>query len=197
MEAKGIRLQGERGISRQTIAQGMPACPGCTCRLVCASTYTLHTRPRVQQAPGIPCSLRREGKGSCKPRTQTVSREGEVMFQMPPASLRAQRSNPWRNKKGRMDCLAALAMTWISRGITDIPHAQSMTTLCVATHLRGEITARKEPTCRSAADQQQFRRYRLRLRSWACISRARICSAATAIRDTAPWRASRQCRSAR
>ena len=37
MEAKGIRLQGELGISRQTIAQGMPACLGCTCMLVCAS----------------------------------------------------------------------------------------------------------------------------------------------------------------
>ena len=37
MEAKGIRLQEELGISRQTIAQGMPACPGCTCMLVCAS----------------------------------------------------------------------------------------------------------------------------------------------------------------
>jgi hypothetical protein len=57
MEAKGIRLQGERGISRQTIAQGMPECSGCTCMLVCALSTTLHTRPRVQQAPGIPCSL--------------------------------------------------------------------------------------------------------------------------------------------
>jgi hypothetical protein len=37
MEAKGIRLQGEHGISRQTIAQGMPECSGCTCMLVCAS----------------------------------------------------------------------------------------------------------------------------------------------------------------
>jgi hypothetical protein len=35
MEAKRIRLQGERGISRQTIAQGMPECSGCTCMLVC------------------------------------------------------------------------------------------------------------------------------------------------------------------
>ena len=58
MEARRIRLQGERGISRQTIAQGMPECSGCTCMLVCAfSMHTLHTRPRVQQAPGIPCSL--------------------------------------------------------------------------------------------------------------------------------------------
>jgi hypothetical protein len=36
MEARRIRLQGERGISRQTIAQGMPECSGCTCMLVCA-----------------------------------------------------------------------------------------------------------------------------------------------------------------
>jgi hypothetical protein len=41
MEARGIRLQGELGISRQTIAQGMPACPGCTCMLVCASTHNI------------------------------------------------------------------------------------------------------------------------------------------------------------
>jgi hypothetical protein len=63
MEARRIRLQGERGISRQTIAQGMPECSGCTCMLVCALCLcTLHTRPRVQQAPGIPCSLCFEGK---------------------------------------------------------------------------------------------------------------------------------------
>src|SRR6185295_15855052 len=35
MEARGIRLQGERGISRQPIAQGMPECSGCTSMLVC------------------------------------------------------------------------------------------------------------------------------------------------------------------
>src|SRR5205823_13200276 len=54
---KRIRRRGERGISRKPIAQGMPECSGCTCMLVCALLYTLHTRPRVQQAPGIPCSL--------------------------------------------------------------------------------------------------------------------------------------------
>jgi len=58
MEARGIRLQGEHGISRQTIAQGMPDCSDCTCMLVCVFFCArLHTRPRVQQAPGIPCSL--------------------------------------------------------------------------------------------------------------------------------------------
>jgi len=61
MEARRIRLQGERGISRQTIAQGMPECSSCTCMLVCASHSTLHTRPRVQQAPGIPCTLSDRG----------------------------------------------------------------------------------------------------------------------------------------
>jgi len=46
MEARGIRLQGERGISRKTIAQGMPGCSGCTCMLVCASTSAICTRDR-------------------------------------------------------------------------------------------------------------------------------------------------------
>ena len=36
MEAKGIRLQGERAISRQTIAQGRPDALRWTCMLVCA-----------------------------------------------------------------------------------------------------------------------------------------------------------------
>jgi hypothetical protein len=52
-----IRRRGEHGISRKTIAQGMPdasAEPVCSCA---CSLCTLHTRPRVQRAPGIPCSL--------------------------------------------------------------------------------------------------------------------------------------------
>ena len=36
MEARGIRLQGERAISRQTIAQGRPDALRWTCMLVCA-----------------------------------------------------------------------------------------------------------------------------------------------------------------
>jgi len=43
MEARRIRLQGERGISRKAIAQGVPECSGCTCMLVCASyAYIAH-----------------------------------------------------------------------------------------------------------------------------------------------------------
>ena len=46
MEARGIRLQGELGISRKTIAQGMPGCSGCTCMLVCAFLSASCTRDR-------------------------------------------------------------------------------------------------------------------------------------------------------
>ena len=46
MEARGIRLQGEHGISRKTIARGMPGCFGCTCMLVCAFLSASCTRDR-------------------------------------------------------------------------------------------------------------------------------------------------------
>ena len=55
-------LRGEREISRQTIAQGMSdvlRCPVCSCAAFCTIS---HTRPRVQRASGIPCSLIREGR---------------------------------------------------------------------------------------------------------------------------------------
>jgi hypothetical protein len=45
-EARGIRLRGELGISRKTIAQGMPGCSGCTCMLVCAFLSASCTRDR-------------------------------------------------------------------------------------------------------------------------------------------------------
>src|SRR5260370_24983632 len=42
------------------------------CAFLCA---TLHTRPRVQRAPGFPCALFfREGQCSGKPRTHGVAR---------------------------------------------------------------------------------------------------------------------------
>ena len=55
--ARRIRRRGERGISRKTIARGMSECSDCTCMLVCVLCTLLHTRPRVQQAPGIPRAL--------------------------------------------------------------------------------------------------------------------------------------------
>src|SRR6185437_2659895 len=45
-------------ISRQAIAQGRPECFRRTCLLVCAfSKHQMHTRPRVQRAPGLPRAL--------------------------------------------------------------------------------------------------------------------------------------------
>ena len=50
--------RGDHVISRKAIAQGMSVCSPLTCMLVCAFSYAqMHTRPRVQRAPGIPCSL--------------------------------------------------------------------------------------------------------------------------------------------
>ena len=78
---KRIRRRGERGISRQTIAQGMPECSGCTCMLVCAlprahctrdhgcSKHPAFPAPSVVRE-GIPASLgrksRREKVKSCQ-----------------------------------------------------------------------------------------------------------------------------------
>src|SRR5258705_13392295 len=63
MEARRIRLQGELGISRQTIAQGMPECSDCTCMLVCVSLCALCTRDRgCSVHPAFPAPSVFEGK---------------------------------------------------------------------------------------------------------------------------------------
>jgi hypothetical protein len=61
-------LRGDHDISRKAIAQGMSdclRCPVCSCAL---SLALLHTRPRVQRASGIPCSLPFGGTTKRKPR---------------------------------------------------------------------------------------------------------------------------------
>ena len=82
-EAKGIRLRGERGISRQTIAQGRPDALRWTCMLVCVFLRSLHTRPRV------PASTRPSlrplilwGRKFLANLGRIVSRDREVMFAM-------------------------------------------------------------------------------------------------------------------
>jgi hypothetical protein len=58
-EARGIRLRGDHGISRKTIAQGKPGVPAHLRSAVCI----LCARLRVSWAPGFPCALSfREGK---------------------------------------------------------------------------------------------------------------------------------------
>jgi hypothetical protein len=80
MEAKGIRLQGERGISRQTIAQGMPECSGCTCMLVCAFLCTHCTRDRgCSKHPAFPAPSVLRERNFSKPRAQVAPRERGFM----------------------------------------------------------------------------------------------------------------------
>jgi hypothetical protein len=76
MEARRIRLQGERGISRQTIAQGMPECSGCTCMLVCATLYTIahETAGAASTRHSLLPPFSKEGTSSCKPRAQCAAR---------------------------------------------------------------------------------------------------------------------------
>jgi hypothetical protein len=61
-------------MSRKAIAQGMSdhlRCPVCSCACSCAR---LHTRPRVQRASGIPCSLFFRGTTNRKPRAGPAAR---------------------------------------------------------------------------------------------------------------------------
>ena len=78
--------------------------------LVCATIYSLRTRPRVQRAPGFPCALDFErGRNEMKPRANHVAR----MRMCARPSLRGakRRSNPSLRICRTMDCFAALAMT--------------------------------------------------------------------------------------
>src|SRR4029079_11780382 len=79
MEARGIRLQRERGISRQPIAQGMPECSVCTCMLVCAFLRKHCTRDRgCSKHPAFPSpSVLRDKVHANLGRY--APREGEVM----------------------------------------------------------------------------------------------------------------------
>ena len=67
--------RGERVISRKAIAQGMSdalRCPVCSCAHF---LVTLHTRPRVQRAPGLPCtSHARGGKRAGTTRARRAAR---------------------------------------------------------------------------------------------------------------------------
>jgi hypothetical protein len=49
--------RGERGISRNTIAQGKPECCGEPVVTGSCAFHHLHARLRVHQAPGFPCAL--------------------------------------------------------------------------------------------------------------------------------------------
>jgi hypothetical protein len=88
-EAKGIRLRGERAISRQTIAQGRPDALRWTCMLVCALPCAHCTRDRGCSAhPVFPAPSLGESFGHA---SGALRREIAKLY---PPSLRAKRSNP-------------------------------------------------------------------------------------------------------
>ena len=67
-EARGIRLRGEHGISRQTIAQGRPDALRWTCMLVCALLCAYCTRDRGRSAHRSAGAMNHcAGKAGCSP----------------------------------------------------------------------------------------------------------------------------------
>jgi hypothetical protein len=116
-EAKGIRLRGEHGISRKTTAQGMPACSGCTCMLVCASLALF--AHETAGAASTRHSLRPLlwAKRFCKPRACKPREGGGVSFGVSVVIASEAKQSISPRKEG-MDCFVAslLAMTWIGQG---------------------------------------------------------------------------------
>jgi hypothetical protein len=114
--------RGERAISRKTIAQGRPdasAEPVCSCARFCA---VLHTRPRVQRAPGFPCALFFWGEtflsrpGRIAPREcgGAFGRHCEPTGRANARPMTGSAKQSISPGKVRMDCFVAslLAMTW-------------------------------------------------------------------------------------
>src|SRR5260370_14241118 len=98
--ARRIRRRGERGISRKTIARGMPGLFRCDrgdyARVL---RFISHARLRVHWAPGIPCALCFSGRNGFAKLGRLVPRECVLMFEIGKPSLRAKRSNPFRRAK--------------------------------------------------------------------------------------------------
>jgi hypothetical protein len=116
MEARRIRLQGERGISRQAIAQGMPECSGCTCMLVCALPCAHCTRDRgCSKHPAFPAPSHLRERNFSKARTRCVAGMRNCIHR------HCERSEAIHCHllHAKMDCFASLAMTWIGHGVPD------------------------------------------------------------------------------
>ena len=128
-------------------------------RFPCAQ---LHTRPRVQRAPGLPCALPFwEGQ-------QTMQNSGERCREKAKLYPRhCERSDAIHLSACRaMDCFAALAMTWRGRIVLDAPARErrllARHTVCilqssVATHLSS--TDAINPASRCAHLELKSRRW--------------------------------------
>ena len=92
-EARGIRLRGERGISRKTIVQGMPECSDCTCMLVCALLAHFCTRDRgCSKHPAFPAPSF-FGRNDLQSPGET--RRGKVKVCVQPSSQRMDFQGVW------------------------------------------------------------------------------------------------------
>src|SRR5262249_43084552 len=93
-EAKRIRLRGELGISRKTIAQGMSDALRCPV-YSCASPHSFCTRDRGCSAhPAFPAPSSFERCGNYHQTSGASRRETAELYSVQAMSLRAQRSNP-------------------------------------------------------------------------------------------------------
>jgi hypothetical protein len=80
MEARGIRLQGELGISRQPIAQGRPVVSADTCMLVCVYlALVAHETAGASQHPVFPAPSDFSGARVQSQLGRNAQRECEVM----------------------------------------------------------------------------------------------------------------------
>jgi hypothetical protein len=123
MEARGIRLQGERAISRQTIAQGRPDALRWTCMLVCALLCAHCTRDRGCSAhPVFPAPSLGESFG---PASGASRREIANAYSVVIARLDV--------RTGRPSIPETAVIESIGRGVLDAPPARGMTVLGAAT----------------------------------------------------------------
>ena len=101
----------------------------------------LHTRPRVQQAPGIPCALDR-AKNS--PINSGAVCRGDAKACLS-SVIASEAKQSISQRKENMDCFAALAMTWTGRRHPLNRHHPRMRVIQYSRGVR-ELTARPRRT---------------------------------------------------
>ena len=90
-----IRRRGERGISRKTIARGMPGLLRCTCGDYARVLHLIsHARLRVHWAPGIPCALSFLGEWFLQKLGPIAPRDRGVIFEIGETSWRGATCPP-------------------------------------------------------------------------------------------------------
>ena len=119
--------RGERGISRKTIARGMPGLLRCTCGDDARVLYlNSHARLRVHWAPGIPCALVSLGETVHAKLGRIAPRECGVVFD---ENERAALSVVIAREGGRSSIPETAVIEPKGRGVLDTPLARGMTVI--------------------------------------------------------------------